>query len=314
MRILAIGRSSSDRHWKLLVESFRSLVGHCDEKVISRSHFFSRLFKSKGEISPHDLYLVQSQQTLDRLNIPAGRLVLFWDESIVNPYSTFSQKDKERAYALERDLVKRAEILVAPNNHWKENLRHRFHFSGRVIVIPPLVESIQEKRTETILSVGVLLTQPSAERSRATVLKDLENIQNTRAGKIHIEYAQWDGSQDVKAFFSKHHVGLLLTHDPWWYQGIIECYGARSVPIVCRGGGHAEFVSHRSDGLVVNLSEPGLLAQSLKELVDDPALMQKMEKNGREKFKNQFDPKVVCPRIMEFLRKEYQYQERTSKF
>lgn len=78
---------------------------------------------------------------------------------------------------------------------------------------------------------------------------------------------------------------------------------ACGLPVVgCSGSGIAEVVNSGETGLLIPPSQPALLADALKSLLNDHGMREKMGKNAREVVAKQFDSELCLDRLEEYYR------------
>jgi glycosyltransferase involved in cell wall biosynthesis len=88
---------------------------------------------------------------------------------------------------------------------------------------------------------------------------------------------------------------------------------AMGKPVITSDGvGCRDVVDHRVTGLVVPVKDAEALAAAMCELVQDPALREKMGRAGREKVVREFDDAIVLSRYMDVY-KPYSRRQVPSK-
>ena len=114
-----------------------------------------------------------------------------------------------------------------------------------------------------------------------------------KADELNIENFHFLGRiSDVESVVNIMDVGVLMSNAEEHGEGIsnsIMEYMAFSKPVVAsEGGGTSELVINGETGVLIPPGSPGLLAQSIERLLNEPLLAEKMGRNGRERIENRF--------------------------
>lgn len=83
---------------------------------------------------------------------------------------------------------------------------------------------------------------------------------------------------------------------------VIEAWSFGRPVISFAAGGPRTLIEDGADGFLVEERNVGALAARIGELLDDPALRQRMGAAGREKARTQFDPETIARTVLDLLR------------
>ncbi|MBT5570938.1 MAG: glycosyltransferase [Alphaproteobacteria bacterium] len=123
--------------------------------------------------------------------------------------------------------------------------------------------------------------------------------QSTQAGlSAHIQFL---GSRsDIPTLLNVADISLLCSHEEGLPNAVIEAMAAGVPTIATEVGGTGEIIDHKVTGMLVPPRNPGVLAQSILELVQDTARRETMGKAARAEIESTYGLDI-CARAYDDL-------------
>ncbi|RJQ68910.1 MAG: glycosyltransferase [Desulfobacteraceae bacterium] len=107
---------------------------------------------------------------------------------------------------------------------------------------------------------------------------------------------------NVESYVQLFTIGLLLTYGEGISNAIME-YMALGKPVIATlGGGTSELVVDKQTGFLIPSNTDARLAEYIHDLLDNPALAEKMGRTGKERIKSLFSIEKMCAEILAWYR------------
>jgi len=107
------------------------------------------------------------------------------------------------------------------------------------------------------------------------------------------------GEHEVRSELAAAHAFVLASHAEPLGVVYMEAMAAGLPAIGTNAGGVGEIITHRHDGLLVAPNDVDALAAAIRELMDDPALAQRLARNGRDTIVRRFDSRFGAATLFE---------------
>ncbi len=180
------------------------------------------------------------------------------------------------------------------------NARERIaHFLGRENLERPLIlfmGRIMGAKDPATLARAiplVLQTHPDAffliRGEGVTLQTYLKAMLKKVAPEGSYRFMDFVGGDELPAIYSAASVYVLPSiHEPFAYT-LLEALACEAPAVATAVGGLPEIITNGQNGLLVEPSNPGLLAESISQLLDDEKLARRLGRAGRRTIETKFD-------------------------
>jgi glycosyltransferase involved in cell wall biosynthesis len=179
-------------------------------------------------------------------------------------------------------------------------------------VVPNFLDPPDDPPTPTPTDGPVLYVGPSNEAKGFTVVSEAHRLLVARGHAVTLRHVGGDDvseasfvirsgrleGSDVDAAFRSSRLVIVpsIWEEPCPTVALEAMARGRAV-VASRIGGLTDIVEHGTTGLLVRPNHPGVLADAIESLLDDPELTASMGMAGRERFLERFSTERVGPMI-----------------
>jgi glycosyltransferase involved in cell wall biosynthesis len=109
--------------------------------------------------------------------------------------------------------------------------------------------------------------------------------------------------QETHLFYQVMDLFLLTSFSEGTAMTLLEAMASRVPCLATNVGGNPEIVEHGKTGYLVPNDDVGALSKKIISLLDDKPLMEKLGKNGQDRFKNRFSVKKMVETYQELYKR-----------
>ncbi len=231
--------------------------------------------------------------------------------AVAHNYNVGRYYKADAVFAITEDLKKHIQKLGQQNVYKIPNMmkmdeikREDAHNWTDIPLIGVLSRFVKKKGIDVFLHAAQILKKQGVA-FHAIIAGRGEEEDNLRslAKKLDIEdcisFPGW--VEDKKSFYNAIDIFCLPSlHEPFGIV-VLEAFAYGVPAIVTNSEGPSEIVEHGRDGIIVEKGNPNIIADVIKQLIQDRALAKSLGDNGYRKVIREYDISVVGKRIISAL-------------
>jgi glycosyltransferase involved in cell wall biosynthesis len=106
--------------------------------------------------------------------------------------------------------------------------------------------------------------------------------------------------QDVPGFLAELDIAVLCSHSEGMSNAILEYMAAGKAIVATAVGGNGQLLDHERHGLLIPPGDPQLLAEAMRQLLDDPALALCLAQAARKRVEERYSREAMVRRFEAF--------------
>jgi len=121
--------------------------------------------------------------------------------------------------------------------------------------------------------------------------------QSERLGlKQRVKFLGW--REDKEALMATADICVFPSRNDSFGAVIIEAWAARKTTVACKAPGPLGLISHREDGILVEIDNAEVFSKSVNEIINNKKLSKKLANNGYKKFQKFYTEKAFVQNIL----------------
>jgi glycosyltransferase involved in cell wall biosynthesis len=121
--------------------------------------------------------------------------------------------------------------------------------------------------------------------------------QSERLGlKERVKFLGW--REDKEALMATADICVFPSRNDSFGAVIIEAWAARKTTVACKAPGPLGLISHREDGILVEIDNAEVFSKSVNEIINNKKLSKKLANNGYKKFQKFYTEKTFVRNIL----------------
>jgi len=261
-------------------------------------------------------YIFISENILANILKPPVRLALRWSLNQKNSFTILQNKD-DKNFLKKIINLKRSQIIPGSGVNTKKfscSSEPDITHDGPLIVcvsrmlwdkgIGELVKAIQKLKEEKISFRVALIGKPDPENPASISLNQIRKWEKMKL----IEY--WGYVENIEKVYHKCHIVVLPSYREGMPKSLLEAASASRPIITTNVPGCREVVRNQINGILVKVRTVSALAASMKKLIKNKSIRERMGKEGRKIVKAKFSEEIITRKTV-FLYKKF-YQERKA--
>ena len=121
--------------------------------------------------------------------------------------------------------------------------------------------------------------------------------QSERLGlKQRVKFLGW--REDKEALMTTADICVFPSRNDSFGAVIIESWAARKTTVACKAPGPLGLISHREDGILVEIDNAEVFSKSVNEIINNKKLAKKLANNGYKKFQKFYTEKAFVQNIL----------------
>lgn len=141
-----------------------------------------------------------------------------------------------------------------------------------------IIEAIKILRDRGIAAVLTVIGDQDNDKKYAD---EVRRLAETRGVAPYISFPGRVSEEDLVAAYRQHHAFIFANAPQTWGLAVFEAQACGTPVIVSRGAGAHEVLTDRENALLVQPRAPREIADAVERLVNDPALYEKLSRQGR---------------------------------
>ena len=263
-------------------------------------------------------YIFISKNILANILKPIIKLALKWSLNQKNSF-TILQNEDDKKFLRKKKIIglKRLQIIPGSGVNTKQfsySPEPKTTHKAPLIVcvsrmlwdkgINELVKATKKLKERNINFKMALIGKPDPENPASIPLSQIQKWEKMKL----IEY--WGYVENIEQVYRKCHIVILPSYREGMPKSLLEAASASRPIITTNVPGCREVVKNQINGILVKVKTVNPLATSMKKLIKNKSIREKMGKEGRKIIKAKFSEEIITKQTI-FLYKKF-YQEMTT--